>query len=219
MCCDPSVVETDPNHVCNQKNLVCADASTPSPAFWDMACKADKEECPNSQRHVNIELESVDQEQKRKIKWYDPVPSPESLEWNCKYFVSTAVGKEAKPDNSDSGYIRLATITGGYNSTVWLIVQPYGQFTETTSSKVYNVTYGEVFYVPAEYQIYVTTSPDHVISDNGTSYTAEFYMQAKWVQEPDAELTKKSYVFTINRPDTPGGELTDNYSIKNALPV
>lgn len=71
--------------------------------------------------------------------------------------------------------------------------------------------------MPAEYQIYVTTSPDHVISANMSSYTAEFYMQAKWVQEPDAALTAKSYVFTINRPAKAGGDLTDDYASKKGL--
>lgn len=214
MCCDPSITETDPNHVCNKKNLVCADINTPSQAFWDMACKADKEECPNSQRHVNIVLDEIDQEQKRKIMWWEPVPSTESLNWNCKYFVQTAAGKEGK---TDSGYIRLAAITGGYNSTLWLMVQPYGKFAENAQAKWYNVTYGEVFYVPAEYQIYMTTSPDNVLSDNKTSYTAEFLMQAKWVKEPDADLASKSYVFTINRPASAGGDLTDDYATKKGL--
>jgi len=148
VCCDPSIEETDPKHVCNQKNLVCADASSPDQAFWDMACKADNDECPNSQRHVNITLNEVGTEQKRKILWYDPVPSNSSVDWNCKYFVKTTAGKDA---NTTSGYIRLAAITGGYNSTLWLMVQPYGQFAQNTQAKWYNVTYGEVFYVPAEY--------------------------------------------------------------------
>jgi len=103
--------------------LICADANTPDQAFWDMSCQADRGECPTSNAMVKINLDTVDSEKKRKIKWYDPVPSKESMEWNCKYFVTTKVASdESITDHSESGYVRMATITGGYNSTVWLMV-------------------------------------------------------------------------------------------------
>ena len=41
-CCDPSEDVTDPSDPCfkSDKDIYCADATTPDLAFWDFACKA-----------------------------------------------------------------------------------------------------------------------------------------------------------------------------------
>jgi len=218
-CCDPSEAVTDENDPCfkGPKNLYCSDQSTPSDAFWDFSCAASSEKCPESTRMVKINLDKIGTEQKRKIKWFDYIPLTDDA-WHCKYFVSTAaMNDDTITDFSTVGYTRLATLTQNYNHTVWLMVQPKGKFAEDTSAKWYNVSYGEVFYVPAEYQILISTNPDRVISDNGTSEWSEFLMQAEWVQEPNQDLTKLSYVFTITRPASAGGELTDDYAAKKGL--
>jgi len=84
---------------------------------------------------------------------------------------------------------------------------------DSKSSKIYNVSYGEIFYIPAEYQVLVSISPTEFY-DNATSQFSQFLLETQWVNEPDADLAKLSYVYVLNRPDSFEGELTDNYDVQ-----
>jgi len=125
VCCDPNYEETDVNSPCYKAsdNLYCASASTPHQAMWDFACKAEYSKCPTTNRFVDYTLEEKDTSTRRLIKWFEPVPTEDSAEWNCKYWIQTKAGSDVSiTDHSKSGFIRFTAVTEGFNETIWLIV-------------------------------------------------------------------------------------------------
>ena len=74
------------------------------------------------------------------------------------------------------GYIKLQIKTINFNDTVYVVVMPNGTFVDSTQSKVYSAMYGEVFFVPAEYQIMLVISPKNYYEQdkNGKNLTSKY---------------------------------------------
>ena len=109
----------------------------------------------------------------------------------------------------------------GFNETVYIMVIPSGSVYDGEGSKAFSALYGEIFYIPAEYDIMVIISPTRYQSPSG-DYTVNeqggsFIFDASWVSEIKEEEKDKSYTFIISRPLNELQEIfDDDYDEKRA---
>ena len=104
----------------------------------------------------------------RKTKFQGPIPNPASETAYCKYSVVTSVGGDDQiTDHSTSGYIEMQFATENFNKTIYLIVQPWDKFEDNNAGAAYEVSYGDIFFFPAEYKGYITVSASDRLDGEG----------------------------------------------------